>query len=83
MCQAVQVCSTFLFCLSIPKMTRGCGMLWYFFGTCHGKGKHDGVGVVAKQALRSKQLNLDGLLMQKAKDVQFLQATKTTCVVFS
>jgi hypothetical protein len=58
-------------------------MLWSFFGTCHGKGKHDGVGAVVKQVLRSKQLNSNGLLMRNAKDVHFLQTTKTTCAASS
>jgi hypothetical protein len=32
-------------------------MLWIFFSIGHGKGTHDGVGVVNKRFLRKEQLN--------------------------
>jgi hypothetical protein len=32
-----------------PNLTGGCAMIWSFFGIGHGKGAHDGVGVVFKQ----------------------------------
>jgi hypothetical protein len=31
-----------------PNMTSGCKMMWSFFGSGHGKGSHDGVGVITK-----------------------------------
>lgn len=30
-------------------MIEGCGMIWSLFGSGHGKGAHDGVGVVVKR----------------------------------
>jgi len=38
-------------------MTNGCKMMWFFFGSDHGKGPHDKVGVVVKRFLRCEQFN--------------------------
>jgi hypothetical protein len=34
-----------------PNLTSGCAMISSFFGTGHGKGAHDGIGVVIKSFL--------------------------------
>jgi hypothetical protein len=31
-----------------PSMTNGCKMVWFFFGSDHGKGPHDGAGVIKR-----------------------------------
>lgn len=42
-----------------PHTPKGCMMLWNFFGSSHGKGKHDGAGVVVKRELQKEQLKLN------------------------
>ena len=34
------------FVAQVPSLTTGCTCMWSFFGTGHGKGPHDGAGVV-------------------------------------
>ena len=43
--------------------------MWSFFGSGHGKGEHDGVGVVIKHALTAKQLNVNGIKLEDSHDV--------------
>jgi hypothetical protein len=35
-------------------------MVWSYFGSTHGKGKHDGIGAVIKQTLTKEKLNVNG-----------------------
>ena len=35
----------------------------FFFGSGHGKGEHDGVGVVVKRALTHEQLKTNGVML--------------------
>ena len=57
-----------------PNMTNGCGMLWSFFGSGHGKGPHDGAGAVVKCFIRREQLKSDGWRLQNAATVvEFLK----------
>jgi hypothetical protein len=53
-------------------MTNGYKMTWNFLGSGHGKGLHDGVGVVIKRFIRKEQLDVNGAKLQNAKEVQFL-----------
>jgi hypothetical protein len=46
-----------IFFSKYPNFTHGCKMLWNFFGIGHGKGLHDGVGVVIKRFLQREQLS--------------------------
>jgi hypothetical protein len=41
----------FYFVSQYPKIIGDCGMSWSFFGTSHGKGKHDGASAMVKQVL--------------------------------
>ena len=41
-------------------------MRWNFFGSVHGKGKHDGAGAVIKWALTHEQLKAVGVHMNRA-----------------
>ena len=51
-------------------------MQHHYFGSGHGKGEHDGVGVVVKCTLIAKQLKLDGAKLQNAEDaVNYLATT--------
>jgi hypothetical protein len=53
-------------------------MEWYYWGTGHGKGPHDGAGACLKQMLRREQLKTDGWKLQNAADVvTFLNSTIT------
>jgi hypothetical protein len=61
------------------NMTGGCKMLWNFFGSGHGKGPHDGAGVVVKSCIRREQLNPDGRRLQCVQDVVQLLAEKLSC----
>ncbi len=54
-------------------MTNGCKTTWNFFGSGHGKGLHDGAGVVIKRLIRKEQPDANGAKLQNAKEVvQFL-----------
>ena len=54
-------------------------MRWNFSGFGHGKGEHDGVGVVIKRALTHEQLKVDGVEMNCAAHVvEFLRANMST-----
>jgi hypothetical protein len=44
-------------------------MLWSFFGSGHGKGLHDSVGVIIKRFLWREQLDAHGTKLQNAKKV--------------
>jgi hypothetical protein len=67
----------FYFISRYSEVTKGCGMLWFFFGTSHGKRKHNGVGIVVKQMMWAQQFNTHGHLMQNDEDaVNFLQVTR-------
>jgi hypothetical protein len=37
-----------------PCFTSSCKLSWHYFGTRHGKGEWDSVGVVVKRALKAK-----------------------------
>jgi hypothetical protein len=50
-------------------MTKSYKILWNFFGSGHGKGPHDGGGVVIKQFLRRKQFNPQGKKLQNVMEV--------------
>jgi hypothetical protein len=52
------------------NLTCGCVMIWTFFGTCHGKKAHDGVGAIIKWFLQQKQLNAHGVPLQNVADVK-------------
>ncbi len=52
--------------LGLPS---SCKMNWHYFGTRHGKGESDGVGVVVKRALRAKKLHNPQRRLQDASDV--------------
>jgi hypothetical protein len=43
--------------------------MWSFFGTGHGKGPHDGAGVVLKRYIQTAQLDINGPKLQCAGDV--------------
>ncbi len=51
------------------NMIGGSKMIWSLFGSGHGKGIHDGVGVVVKKVLRRKQLNVEGVKFQNVEKV--------------
>lgn len=66
-------------CIMVLKMTGGCKMCWSFFSIGHGKGPHDGVGVVMKRFLCRKQLSAHGAKLQNIKEVvMFLQTYLST-----
>ena len=51
------------------------GMSWFFFGSGHGKGEHDGAGAVVKRTLTHEQLKPNGAILRCAADVvAFCQA---------
>lgn len=51
-------------------------MDWYFFGTGHGKGPHDGAGAYLKQAIRKEQLRPGSIRLHNASDVvEFLRVS--------
>jgi hypothetical protein len=59
-----------------PFLTRGCTLLWSFFGTSHGKGPHDGAKVVQKRFIRQSQLDASNPKLQNAEDmVEFYVST--------
>jgi hypothetical protein len=43
-----------------PFLTRGCTLLWSFFGTGHGKRLHDGAKIVLKIFIKQAQLDASG-----------------------
>lgn len=43
-------------------------MVRSLLGSGHGKGKHDGAGAIAKQALRKEQRKFDGILLRDAEE---------------
>jgi hypothetical protein len=47
-------CPFYFLCLYPKIIGRQCQMLCFFFGTSHGKGEHDKVGVVMKWALQTQ-----------------------------
>jgi hypothetical protein len=54
-------------------MTNGFKTMWNFFGSGHGKGLHDGVGVAIKRLIQKEQLEVNGAKLQNVKEVvQFL-----------
>jgi hypothetical protein len=55
-------------------MTGGYICMWSFFGFGHGKGLHDGVGVILKRFIRKCQLDAIGPKLQNAE-----QVTKLLC----
>lgn len=52
-----------------PNLTCGCKMMRSFFESEHGKGPHDGVGVVIKRFIWCKQLNAHSIKLQNAAKV--------------
>jgi hypothetical protein len=52
-------------------------MLWNFLGSGHGKGEHDGVGIIAKRESQIEQLRLNATPLQNAQDhvMKFLKDT--------
>jgi len=57
-------------------MIEDCKMIWSYYSTCHGKGEWDGVGVVMKRLLWTKQLVNSYRRLQNEEDyVLFLDAT--------
>jgi len=52
-----------------PNMTNGCKTTWNFFGDGHGKGPHDGVGVVIKRLIQNEQLDANGGKLQNASSI--------------
>jgi hypothetical protein len=50
-------------------MTNGCQMIWFLFGSGHGKGSHDGAFVVIKRFLKREHLNAHKEKLQNANDV--------------
>lgn len=43
-------------------------MVRTLLGSGHGKGKHDGAGAIAKQALRKEQRKFDGIPLRNAEE---------------
>jgi hypothetical protein len=43
--------------------------MWFFFGSGHGKGPHDGVGIVIKIFIWHEQLNAQGEKLINAREV--------------
>lgn len=58
----------FYFVARYARLT-GTGMSLFFFGLGHGKGEHNGVGVVAKRTLTHEQLKFNGSILRCASDV--------------
>ncbi len=52
-----------------PYIISGCVCLWNFFGSSHGKGLHNGVGIVLKWFIWQVQLDVHGPNLQNAIDV--------------
>jgi hypothetical protein len=54
-----------------PFLTKGCTLLWSFFGTSHGKGPHDGARAraIQKRFIRQFQLDASSPKLQNVKDV--------------
>ena len=51
------------------------GMSWFFFGSGHDKGEHDGAGAVVKRTLTHEQLKPNGVILRCATNVvAFCQA---------
>jgi hypothetical protein len=44
-------------------------MMWSFFGSGHGKGPHDGEGMMIKRFLWREQLNVHGEKLQNVEEV--------------
>ncbi len=47
---------------------HGCGMLWNFFCSSHGKGEHDGTQAMFKRELHKEQLRLNAPPLWNAFD---------------
>jgi hypothetical protein len=45
----------FYFVNGYPHLTNVCCLVWSFFGSRHGKGPHDGAGVVLKRFTKQVQ----------------------------
>jgi hypothetical protein len=45
----------------IVHLPHCCIMVWSYFGSGHGKGDHNGAGVVLKQEIRKEQMNMDSM----------------------
>jgi hypothetical protein len=50
-------------------MTNGCKMMWFFFGSGHGKGLRDRASAVIKRFIQREQLNTHGEKLTNAKKV--------------
>jgi hypothetical protein len=55
-------------------MTNGCKMIWNFFDNGHGKGPHDGVGVVTKGLFEKHNL------MPTVPNCKMQRRLSNTCV---
>jgi hypothetical protein len=44
-------------------------MVWSYFGNGHGKGVHDGAGVVLKQEIKKKKKRMDDERLQNVVDI--------------
>ncbi len=42
-----------------PYLTCGGNCMWSFFDSCHGKGLHDGGGIVLKGFIKQVQLDVE------------------------
>ena len=63
-----KVAKSFYFVARYGGLTE-MGMSWFFFGSGHNKGKHDGAGAVVKITLTHEQLNPNGAILRCAVDV--------------
>lgn len=44
-------------------------MVWFYFGSGHGKGVHDGVRTILKQEIQKEQMNMNSEWLQCVADV--------------
>lgn len=58
-------------------------MIWSFFGARHGKGEHNGMGVVIKHCQHHYQLGRTGLYLMCTMDVDSLLATNLLLRAYS
>ncbi len=61
--------TSWLFVSCYPYLTKGCSLLWSFFGIGHGNEPHDGVGSMLKRFIQQSQLDVSRPKLQNAEDV--------------
>ena len=54
------------------------GMSWFFFGSGHDKGEHDGAGAVVKRTLTHEQLKPNGAILRCAQKMWLLFVDPTS-----